>query len=161
MVGTIPDVTQIGFVFSPADLAHFVGSDCGLPQGSYTTAPSALLIKLGIADCSLLLDPNYVLDPTEIATIRNRLNTFNQIITNDANAAGMAVVDIYGLFIGILNNPPVFYGVPLTPRFNGGIEPRWRTPLQHRARALGKCVYSSSQSEVWVHYSPDQPGRTE
>ena len=121
VVGTIPDVTQIGFVFSPSDLMRFAGTDCGLPDGSYTTAPSALMIKLGLSDCSLLQDPNYVLDPTEIATIRDRLQTFNQIITSDATQAGMAVVDIYGTFISYLTNPPVFFGVPLTPHFNGGL----------------------------------------
>jgi hypothetical protein len=119
--GTIPDVTQIGFVFSPSDLLRFTGTDCGLPQGSYTTGPTALLIKLGLSDCSILQNPDYVLDPTEIATIQQRLQQFNQIMASDAAGAGFGVVDIYGLFQQIELTPPVYFGVPLTVKFNGGL----------------------------------------
>ena len=121
VVGTIPDVTKIGFVFTPQDLALLTGTDCGLPQGSVTTFPSALLIKLGLQDCSLLQNPNYVLDPTEIATIQQRLQQFNQIMKADAQHAGFGVVDIYGIFQSYLTSPPVFFGLPLTARFNGGL----------------------------------------
>lgn len=120
--GTIPDVTAIGFVFSPSDLIRFIGTDCGLPQGSYTTGPAAILIKTGMNDCSLLQNPSYVLDPTEIAAIQQRLQAFNQIMTTDASAAGFGVVDIYGLYQGLVNSPPSYFGVPLSVSFNGGIE---------------------------------------
>src|SRR5277367_4189041 len=95
---TIPDVTKIGFVFSGADLKLFTGSDCGLPQGSYTTGPTALLLKIGLVGCSILLNPSFVLDPSEIAAIQLRLQQFNQIMTAEATAAGFGVVDVYGLF---------------------------------------------------------------
>jgi hypothetical protein len=122
VVGTIPDVTQTGFVVSPATMMLFLGTDCGLPQGSFTSAPSMLLIKLGYYDCSLLQDPNYVLDPQETAAIQQRLQQFNQIMTADARQAGFGVVDIYGLFLAYLSNPPVFFGVPILGRANGGLE---------------------------------------
>jgi lysophospholipase L1-like esterase len=149
VVGTIPDVTQIGFVFSPQDMTLFLGTDCGLPSGSYTTAPAALLIRLGVYDCSLLQDPNYVLDPTEIATIRDRLLTFNQIITSDANQAGMAVADIYTTFISYLTNPPVFYGVPLTPRFNGGLLSLDGVHPSNIGHALAANLFIQAYNQTW------------
>jgi lysophospholipase L1-like esterase len=121
VIGTIPDVTQIGFVFSPSDLIRFIGTDCGLPQGSYTSAPMAALLKLGLKDCSALQDPSYVLDPTEIAAIQLRLQQFNEIMTADATAAGFGVVDIYGEFQQLEQTPPVFFGVPLTMKLLGGL----------------------------------------
>ena len=121
VIGTIPDVTKIGFVFSPADLKLFTGSDCGLPQGSYTTGPTALLLKTGAVGCGILKDPSFVLDPSEIAAIQLRLKQFNQIMTADATAAGFGVVDVYGLFQQIEQTPPTFFGVPVTVRFNGGL----------------------------------------
>lgn len=111
----------MGFVFSPQDMVLFLGTDCGLPEGSFTSAPAALLIKLGLEGCTLLQDPNYVLDPTEIAAIRQRIQQFNQIITQDAQQAGMGVVDVYGSSQSFLISPPVFFGVPLLARFNGGL----------------------------------------
>ncbi len=121
VIGTIPDVTKIGFVFSGADLKLFTGSDCGLGQGRYTTGPTALLLKIGLVGCSILLNPSFVLDPSEIAAIQLRLQQFNQIMTADATAAGFGVVDVYGLFQQLEQTPPTFFGVPLTVRFNGGL----------------------------------------
>jgi lysophospholipase L1-like esterase len=121
VIGTIPDVTKIGFVFSGADLKAFTGSDCGLRQGYYTTGPTALLLKMGLVGCSILLNPSFVLDPSEIAAIQLRLQQFNQIMTSDATAAGFGVVDVYGLFQQMEQTPPTFFGVPLTVKFNGGL----------------------------------------
>jgi hypothetical protein len=121
VVGTIPDVTSIGFVVSREDMIAFLGQDYGLPEGSYTTVPTMLLIKLGLKPPSILQDPNYVLDPTEVATIQQRLQTFNQIIMSDAAGAGIPVGDIYTVFQQLQQNPPVYNGVALTRRFNGGI----------------------------------------
>jgi lysophospholipase L1-like esterase len=117
----IPPVTQIGFLFDREDLIRFLGSDYGLPEGSYTTVITALLIKLGLDDGSLLQDPNYVLDASEVETIQTRVETFNEIIKEEAASIGMPVVDIYGLFEDSVANPPVFFGIPLSPRFLGGI----------------------------------------
>ena len=121
VVGTIPDVTQTAFVVTPQDLILFLGSDFGLPQGSYTSLPEMLLLKLGLDDGTLLQDPNYVLDPQEIVAIRTRAQELNQVITQTASAAGMGVVDVYGIFLSHIRNPPIFYGKPLNFRFLGGL----------------------------------------
>ncbi len=121
VVGTIPDVEQIAFLFSPKDLITFLGTDFGLPEGSYTTLPTMLLLKLGLNDGSLLQNPDYVLDPDEITIIQERVAAFNQIIESDAESAGFAVADINTLFEQLQQNPPVYYNVALTRRFNGGL----------------------------------------
>jgi hypothetical protein len=80
-----------------------------------------LLIRLGIFDCSIVQNPSYVLDPTEISTIQQATQAFNQIIKNDAAAAGLAVADIAAIFNQIQTNPPVINGLALTTHYNGGL----------------------------------------
>ncbi len=121
VVGTIPDVTQIGFLFGPQDLVTFLGSDFGLPQGSYTTLPAMLLIKLGISNGSLLQNPSFVLDAQEVAAVQQRTQQFNQIITTSAAQAGFAVADVPAAFKALASHPPVVAGVPLTKRYLGGL----------------------------------------
>jgi lysophospholipase L1-like esterase len=120
VVVTIPDITKITYMFGPSDLIRLIGTDCGLPQGSYTTLPTALLIKSGMDTCSILQNPSYVLDPGEIAQIQQRIQQFNQIIIADAAAAGFAVADLYSLYQQVEQNPPVFAGQPMTMLFLGG-----------------------------------------
>jgi hypothetical protein len=121
VVGTLPDVSQISFMLGPEDLIRFLGSNFGLPEGHFTSFPAAMLIKLGFDDGSLIQDPNYVLDPQEVATIQGRTSDFNQLIKITAQAAGMAVADIAAHFHTLGQNPPVFHGLPLTFRFQGGM----------------------------------------
>jgi hypothetical protein len=121
VVGTIPDVTQIGFLVSPQDLVTFLGSDFGLPQGSYATLPAMLLIKLGINNGSLLQSPNFVLDAHEVLAVQQRTHQFNQIIMTSAAQAGFAVADVATAFTALANHPPVIAGVPLTKRYLGGL----------------------------------------
>jgi phospholipase/lecithinase/hemolysin len=121
VVGTIPDVTQIGYLFSPQDLITFLGKDFGLPAGSYTTLPTMLLIKLGLNDGSLLQNPDYVLDAAVVATIQQQVAVYNQIIESNAATYGFAVADIHAAFEQLQQTPPVFYNVALTRQFNGGL----------------------------------------
>jgi hypothetical protein len=120
VVITIPDITKFSYVFGPSDLSRLTGTNCGLPQGSFTTLPTVLLIKTGMDECSILQNPSYVLDPSEISQIQQRIQQFNQIITTDAAAAGFAVVDLYSLYQQEEQNPPVYLGLPVTMLFNGG-----------------------------------------
>jgi hypothetical protein len=121
VVGTIPDIPQIAFVFTPQDLITFLGSDYGLQPGYYTTLPTMLLIKLGLVDgTTILQNPNYVLTPANAALISQTIATYNNIIKNDAAEYGLAVADINAYFEELQQNPPVFHGVALTRQFNGG-----------------------------------------
>jgi hypothetical protein len=117
----IPDVTRIGILVDGQDLIKFLGSDFGLPDGSYTSMLVMLLMRLGLVDASILLEPDFVLDAQEVQIIQERIAVFNQIIDDSAASIGMPVTDIHGLFESIAVNPPVFQGVPLTSRFLGGL----------------------------------------
>ncbi len=117
----IPDVTKIGFLVDDQDLMKFLGSDFDLPEGHFTTIVVMLLIRLGLDDGSLLKDPDFVLDSDEVALIQERIDVFNEIIENGAASINMPVVDINALFDQIDEDPPTFFGIPVTPRFLGGI----------------------------------------
>jgi hypothetical protein len=119
--GNIPDVTKIGFLMDRQDLIRFLGSDFGLAEGDFTTIVAMLLIRLGLDDGSLVQDPDFVLDAAEVGLIRERTDIFNQIIADAAGQHGMAVVDIHAMFDELAENPPIFFGIPVTPRFLGGI----------------------------------------
>lgn len=117
----IPDITRIGFLFSPADLQLFLGSSYSLPEGSYTSLAAMLLIRMGLLPPLILRDPSWVLDANEVATIQAAITGFNQTIATDAAAAGMPVVDINSLMNQMAANPPTVGGVPLLLRYNGGL----------------------------------------
>ncbi len=121
VVGNIPDVLDIGYLVTPQQLVALFGSDLGLPAGSLTTIPTVLLIKLGFLPPSILQNPSFVLDPGEIATIEQRIQTFNQIIAANASAQGFALADIHALYQQLAAHPPGFGGVTLSTRYNGGL----------------------------------------
>lgn len=117
----IPDITSIGFLLDREDLVRFVGSDFGLAEGDFTTIVTMLLIRLGLDDGSLLQDPNFVLDASEVVFVQERIEIFNRVIDEGAARIGAPVLDINSIFNAIAANPPVILGVPVTPRFLGGI----------------------------------------
>ncbi len=117
----IPDVTNIGFLVDSRDLIRFLGSDFGLGEGNYTSIVVMFLIRLGLDDGSLLQDPDFVLDGEEVGIIRERIRVFNDIIGKAADGIGMPVVDINTLLHEVAARPPVFLGIPITPRFLGGL----------------------------------------
>ena len=117
----IPDVTNIGFLVDRQDLIKFLGSDFDLAEGDFTTIVVMLLIRLGLDDGSLIKDPNFVLDAEEVELIHQRIGAFNEIIEEAATGICMPVVDINALFDDVDENPPTFFGIPITPRFLGGI----------------------------------------
>ena len=117
----IPDVTKIGFLVDGQDLKRFLGSDFGLADGDFTSIVVMLLIRLGLDNGSLLKDPDFVLDAGEVALIQERIEIFNAIIEDAAFAINAPVVDINAMFNDLDENPPIFFGTPVTPRFLGGI----------------------------------------
>jgi lysophospholipase L1-like esterase len=117
----IPDVTSIGFLMDREDLLRFLGSDFGLPDGSFTTLIAMLILRLGLDDGSLLSDPRFVLDPTEVARIQERTDAFNAIIDVAALRIGAPVVDVSAILRNLVENPTEILGIPLTHRFLGGM----------------------------------------
>jgi GDSL-like Lipase/Acylhydrolase len=121
LFANLPDVTQVGFLMSPQDLKLFLGSSYGLPDGSYTTLPTMLLIRIGLLPPSILRDPNWVLDPAEVQHIQNATAAFNKVIAEDAASVNMPVVDVHGLLNTFEQDPPMIGDIPLLLRYNGGI----------------------------------------
>jgi len=121
VIGNIPDVTHTAFLMGRQTLEQFAGSDFGLPEGSYTTLITAIELRLGVEDGSILKNPDYVLDAAEIANIRQSVATFNSIIATAAADAGFPVVDVYSYFDNLMSNPPVYGGVALTQVYLGGM----------------------------------------
>jgi lysophospholipase L1-like esterase len=121
ILGTIPNVTDIAYVLDRQDLIRFLGSDYGLPAGSYTTVPTMMLVKLGLENGSVFQDPNYLLDPNEITAIRNRISAFNQIIRDTAAAENLPLAEINAMFAALTAARPTIFGVQLTSRYLGGL----------------------------------------
>ncbi len=132
----IPNVTDIGFLMDGDDLTRFLGSDYGLPAGSYTSMMTMLMIKLGRNDGSILKNPDYVLDANEVGAIQARVDAFNQVIADTAAAQGMPVLDVNFLFRNALLHPYTFFGIPLQRRLLGGIFSLDGVHLSNIAHAL-------------------------
>jgi len=116
----IPDVTSIGFLVDRATAESMTGFPVPLADGHYTSILGALIMRM-LGNASLVADPNFVLDAGEVATIRSRTQAFNVIIQREADRIGMPVVDVNAKFTEFIDNPPVFYGKPLTNTFLGGM----------------------------------------
>lgn len=116
----LPDVTAIGLLADRAAAEAVVGFPVDLPDGSYTSLITVLLMGM-FGNDELLQYPNFVLDSNEVAMIRSQTQAFNAIIQREADALGMPVVDIHGKFNELLANPPFFLGIPATNRFLGGL----------------------------------------
>jgi hypothetical protein len=121
VLANIPDVTSIAFLMDAQDLTRLLGTDLGLPDGDFTTLATVFLVKLGLADGSIIQDPSFVLDSGEVQQIRERTQVFNQIIAQAAASIGAPVLDANGIFQNLTANPPVIMGIPLTRRFQGGL----------------------------------------
>lgn len=117
----VPDVSSIAFVVDREDLAHFLGSDRGFPEGHRTSLVLLLLLKLGLADSALLQDPDFVLDPAELETISERIDAFNSIIGDVARSIDAPVVDVHGILEAFVANPPSILGIPIERRLTRGL----------------------------------------
>lgn len=121
VLADIPDVTDIGFLLDNDDLQRFLGPGTHLDEGSRTTIAALFMIRLGLADLSILENPNYVLDPSEAAMIRDRTGRLNQIIYDTAASYNFPVVRISEKFRENAQTHPVYAGVPLSSRYLGGL----------------------------------------
>lgn len=119
--GNIPRLANIAYVFDAHELEAYAGSSFGLPEGHLTSLVAATALRTGLVDGSILNDPDYVLDPTEIATIQQRIDDFNAIIATEAAAVGALGIDVANLFDDIEENGFPLFGLTLTNDFLGGL----------------------------------------
>jgi hypothetical protein len=121
VLANIPDVSDIAYLVDRDDLVRFLGSDYGLPAGHFSTVPAMILVKLGLENGNIFQNPDFVLDPAELATIRQRTATLNGIIHDAAAGYGFPVVDVNGVFKILASAEPTIFGTRLTARFLGGL----------------------------------------
>ena len=100
----IPDVTQIPFLVCRKDLSGFLQTDAltggGLPENfACTTIVAVFMIRLGLADVSLLQDDKYYLSQRELSFIQGRVEELNafiqEVVARDPQGT---LVDINSLF---------------------------------------------------------------
>jgi len=118
--GNIPGIERIAFAMDNDELTAFTGTDYQLPPGNLTTLLTAMLLDFGLADATILQDPDFVLDPTEVALIQARTEAFNQIIAEQAAANGAVVTDLAALFADLDENGFQRAGVSVTTDYLGG-----------------------------------------
>jgi hypothetical protein len=120
VMANIPDLTEIGYLFDNDDLTRYTGTNYNLPQGYLTTLPTMILLKLGIFDASILQNLGYVLTPTEIKSIQQQVQEYNQVISETAASAGFPVVNAYAILNGFITNPITIEGITIGTHYNQG-----------------------------------------
>jgi phospholipase/lecithinase/hemolysin len=129
VVANVPDVRVIPFVMSSEQLAEELGVPLsvlgpllGIGSGHYVTLeaiPVVLAILAG--QTSGPLPDNLVLTADEIAQIDAAIASYNQIIAEEAQAHGAALVDINALLSSAKSRGLVVHGQRLTADFLGGL----------------------------------------
>ncbi len=144
VTATIPDVTLAPFanaippvVVNPATgqpveiggrTVPLIGPSGPLAPGSKVTLGASPLLAKGVGIPAALggsgqaLPDEVVLDPVELAIIRDRLNAINASIREIAAAAGVAVLDLNAFITDLLTNGREYAGITLTGSFlTGGL----------------------------------------
>jgi lysophospholipase L1-like esterase len=144
VAANLPDVTAVPFattlrpfVADPATGAPIlangqpvplVGPTGPLPTGSLVTLPASSLLAQGIGIPSSLggtglpLPDDVVLDPAEVAAIRDRVRAFNQVIRDVCQQASIPVLDVHAVMDELTTRGREVGGVTLTTALlTGGI----------------------------------------
>ncbi len=120
VVGNIPDITHVGFLFDNNELIKYTGTNYNLAPGYYTTFPTMALLKLGVYNASYLQNPAYVLSPSQITNIQQQVVLYNNVIAQAAAAEGFGLADIYTEVNNIIADPITLEGFTITTGYNGG-----------------------------------------
>jgi lysophospholipase L1-like esterase len=144
LTATIPDVTLAPFantipavVVNPATgqpvliggrTVPLIGPAGPLPAGSKVTLGASSLLAKGVGIPAALggsgqpLPDEVVLDPAELAIVRERVNAINDSIREIAGAAGVPVLDLFAFTTDLLTNGREYAGVTLDGSFlTGGL----------------------------------------
>lgn len=140
----LPDVTSIPYVttippvvvnpstgqpvLAGGQPVPLIGPSGPLPSGSLVTLAASSLLAQGIGIPTALggrgtpLPDEVVLDPTELAVIKDRVTVNNQAIAQICQAANIPVLDINGLMRDVAQNGRTIGGVTFTGAYlTGGI----------------------------------------
>jgi lysophospholipase L1-like esterase len=137
-VTTIPFVTTIKpYVTNPAtgvpvlvggNRVPLLGPAGPLPSSAYVTLAASTLLAQGIGIPAALggtgapLPDEVVLDPTEVAIIKDHVDADNQAIAEICGAAGIPVLDVHGLLAELATGGRTIGGITLTSDYlSGGV----------------------------------------
>ena len=144
IAANLPDVTSIPFATTLAAVVTdpltgapvlvdgrpvpLLGPTGPLPSGSLVTLAASMLLSQGIGIPSaqggtgLPLPDEVVLDPAEVAAIRDRVNALNHVIRETCLAAGFALLDVHALMHELTTRGREVGGVTLSGAFlTGGV----------------------------------------
>jgi lysophospholipase L1-like esterase len=144
VTATVPDVTAAPFanailpvVVDPAtrqpvlvggQTVPLIGPSGGLPADAKVTLGASSLLAKGVGIPAALggsgqpLPDEVVLDPTELAVIRDRVSAINQSIREIAGAASVSVLDLNAFIGDLLANGRSYAGITLDGSFlTGGL----------------------------------------
>jgi lysophospholipase L1-like esterase len=133
IIANIPDVTAVPYLTPAAEVLGEASLETGLPTTTLSQilgiVPGDLVNPTGTAEVPLILSGQQagpitdsgVLSVSEQATVRAQVTAFNQVIAQNAQAAGATLVDINALFAQTTANGIVENGIPGNTSFLGGV----------------------------------------
>jgi lysophospholipase L1-like esterase len=144
IAANVPDVTTVPFATTLAPVVTdpltgapvivngrtvpLLGPTGPLPTGSLVTLAASTLLSQGIGvpaaqgGTGLPLPDDVVLDPAEVAAIRDRVAAFNQVIREACLAAGFGMLDVHAVLEELAGRGREVGGVTLTEDFlTGGV----------------------------------------
>ncbi len=132
VIGNIPDVTAVPYLTPAALVLGEVSQETGLPtsvlSGLLGIVPGDYVNPTGTAQIPLILAQQQkgpitdagVLSAAEVVTVQAQVVAFNQVIAQQAQAAGATLVDINALFKQITASGLTINGYTGTVAFLGG-----------------------------------------
>ena len=133
VIANIPDVTAVPYLQPAANILALYSAASQLPVATLSVlfgiAPGDFVNQTGLAQIPLILSGSQttpitdagVLSAAEVVTVRAQVTAYNQVIAQNATAAGGTLVDINALFAQVTANGITVNGIPGTSAFLGGI----------------------------------------
>ncbi len=133
VIANIPDVTAVPYLTPAAEVLEETSLETGAPVTTLSEVlgivPGDLVNPTGTAEIPLILSGQQagpitdsgVLSAAEQVTVRAQVTAFNQVIAEDAQAAGATLVDINALFAQTTAKGITENGIPGTSAFLGGV----------------------------------------
>jgi lysophospholipase L1-like esterase len=132
VIGNIPDVTQVPYLQPAALVLAETSQQTGLPttvlSGLLGIVPGDYVNPTGLAQIPLILGQTQkgpisdagVLSAVEVVTVQAQVTAFNQVISQQAQAANATLVDINALFKQVSTSGLTINGYTGTATFLGG-----------------------------------------
>ena len=132
VIANIPDVTAVPYLQPAASILAQASAATGYPAATLSAilgiAPGDFVNPTGTAEIPLILagarkgpiTDSGVLSAAEVVTVKAQVTAFNQVIAQQATAAGATLVDINALFQQVTTSGLTINGFPGTASFLGG-----------------------------------------